>query len=200
MIDFGIIANVDSGAPESNHKPNAKAPSQNTQMQAESFEVQTAQCYVENLIIDFAWDALHADHGPITKGSPVSTDVLRDAWFTFKINKGCKGELNVVSFQWTSKSISQPYQQQYTDWLTRHISSKLTQGTRIWCCTEHKRHEQFLYRAHPAYRGHIQGQDWAIIDWSGDSNKESNKRVFIPGQIVLSPWKILYLTPEYARS
>ena len=52
MIDFGVIANVDSGPPESNHKPNAKAPSQHTQMRAESFEVQTAQRYVENLIID----------------------------------------------------------------------------------------------------------------------------------------------------
>jgi hypothetical protein len=30
MVDFGVIANVDSGPPESNHKPNAKAPSQHT--------------------------------------------------------------------------------------------------------------------------------------------------------------------------
>jgi hypothetical protein len=40
MVDFGIITNVDSRPPESNHKPHAKAPSQHTQMQAESFEVQ----------------------------------------------------------------------------------------------------------------------------------------------------------------
>jgi hypothetical protein len=38
MIDLGVIAaNVDSGAPGSNHKPNAKAPSQHTKMRAESF-------------------------------------------------------------------------------------------------------------------------------------------------------------------
>jgi hypothetical protein len=30
MVDFGVIANVDSGPPESNHKPNAKAPSKHT--------------------------------------------------------------------------------------------------------------------------------------------------------------------------
>jgi hypothetical protein len=30
MVDFGVIANVDSGPPESNPKPNAKAPSQHT--------------------------------------------------------------------------------------------------------------------------------------------------------------------------
>jgi hypothetical protein len=48
-------------------------------MQAESFEVQTAQPYIKNLIIGFAANALHVDHGPITKGSPVRTDVLRGA-------------------------------------------------------------------------------------------------------------------------
>jgi hypothetical protein len=41
MIDFGVMANVDSGPPESNHESNAKAPSQRTQMQMESFEIQT---------------------------------------------------------------------------------------------------------------------------------------------------------------
>jgi hypothetical protein len=184
MIDFGVIANVDSGAPESNHKPNAKAPSQHTQMRAESFEVQTAQRYVENLIIDFAADALHVDHGPVTNGGPASTEVLRGARFTFEIQEGPGGDLNVVHFGWNSKSITQPYPQQYTDWLTRHIFSKLQQGTRVRGCTEHKRHEQFLYRAHPAYRGHNQWHDWAIIDWSGDCDGESNERVFIPGQIV----------------
>lgn len=184
MIDFGVIANVDSGAPESNHKPNAKAPSQRTQMRAESFEVQTAQRYVENLIIDFASDALHVDQARITNGCPASPDVLRGARFSFEIDEGCDGDRNAVAFQWTSKSISEPYHQQYTDWLTRHIFSKLTPGTRIWGCTEHKRHDQFLYRAHPAYRGHNQWHDWALIDWSGDSDEASAERVIIPGQIV----------------
>ncbi len=184
MIDFGVIANVDSGAPESNHKPNAKAPSQRTQMRAESFEVQTAQRYVENLIIDFASDALHVDQARITNGCPASPDVLRGARFSFEIDEGCDGDRNAVAFQWTSKSISEPYHQQYTDWLTRHIFSKLTPGTRIWGCTEHKRHDQFLYRAHPAYRGHNQWHDWALIDLSGDSDEASAERVIIPGQIV----------------
>jgi hypothetical protein len=81
MVDFGVIANVDSGPPESNHKPNAKAPSQHTQMRAESFEVQTAQRYVENLIIDFAADALHIDDTPATKAAIFAPDVLRGARF-----------------------------------------------------------------------------------------------------------------------
>jgi hypothetical protein len=69
MVDFGVITNVDSGPPESNHKPNAKAPGQHTQMLAESFEVQTAQRYVENLIIYFAADALHIDDTPASKAA-----------------------------------------------------------------------------------------------------------------------------------
>jgi hypothetical protein len=57
LVDFSVIANVDSGPPESSPKPNVKAPSQHTDMQAASLEVHTAQRYVENLIIAFAADA-----------------------------------------------------------------------------------------------------------------------------------------------
>ena len=117
MVDFGVIANVDSGPPESNHKPNAKAPSQHTQRQAESFEVQTVQWYIENLIIDFAADALHIDNTPATIAAIFVPDLLRGARFVFEVSEGYKGDINVVSFEWKSKAISEPYHQQYTDWL-----------------------------------------------------------------------------------
>jgi hypothetical protein len=184
MVDFGVIANVDSGPPESNHKPNAKAPSQHTQIRAESFEVQTAQRYVENLIIDFAADALHIDDTPATKAAILAPSVLRSAQFVFEISEGCKGDVNAVSFEWKSKAISEPYHQQYTDWLTRHVFSKLTPGTRVRGCTEHKRHDKFLFRAHPSYRGHNQWHDWATFDWSGGNIEQDDDRVCIPGQIV----------------
>jgi hypothetical protein len=119
MVDFDVITNVDSGPPESNHKPNAKAPSQHTQMRAESFEVQTAQRYVENLIIDFAADALHKDDTPSAKAAILAPRVLRGARSVFEISEGCEGDINVVSFEWKSKeAISEPHHQQYTDWLT----------------------------------------------------------------------------------
>jgi hypothetical protein len=184
MVDFGVIANVDSGPPESNHKPNAKAPSQHTQMRAESFEVQTAKRYVENLIIDFAADALHIDDTPAVKPAIFAPDLLRGARFVFEVSEGCEGNVNVVSFEWKSKAISEPYNQQYTDWLTRHVFSKLTPGTRVQGCTEHKRHNQFLFRAHPSYRGHNQWHDWATFDWSGGNIEQDDDRVCIPGQIV----------------
>jgi hypothetical protein len=137
MVDFGVITNVDSGPPESNHKPNAKAPSQHTQMQAQSFEVQTAQGYVENLIIDFAADALHIEETPAAKPTIFAPAVLRGDRFVFEVSEGCEGDINVVSFEWKSKAISERYNRQYTDWLTQHVFSKLTPGTRVRGCTEH---------------------------------------------------------------
>jgi hypothetical protein len=97
MVDFGVIANVDSGPPESNHKPNAKAPSQRTHMRAaECFEVQTAQRYVLNLSIDFAADGLHIDNTPASKAAIFAPDIFRGARFVFEISEGCKGDINVV--------------------------------------------------------------------------------------------------------
>jgi hypothetical protein len=90
-------------------------------MQVESFEVQTAQRYVENLIIDFAADALHIDNTPATKAAILAPDVLRGVQFVFEFSEGCEGDINVMSFEWKSKAISEPYHQQYTDWLTRNV-------------------------------------------------------------------------------
>ena len=63
---------------------------------------------------------------------------------------------------------------------------KLTPGTRVNGCTEHKQHGQFLYRAHPCYRGHNQWHDWAsFVDWSnGSEDMMDDAPVLIPGQIV----------------
>jgi hypothetical protein len=73
---------------------------------------------VENLIIDFAADALHIDNTPGIKAAILAPSVLRGARFVFEISEGCEGYINVVSFEWKSKAISEPYHQQYTDWLT----------------------------------------------------------------------------------
>jgi hypothetical protein len=78
-------------------------------MRAESFEVQTAQRHVENLIIDFAADILRIDDTPASKAAIFASSVLRGARFVFEISEGCKGDINVVSFEWKSKAISEPY-------------------------------------------------------------------------------------------
>jgi hypothetical protein len=57
-------------------------------MRADSFEVQTTQRYVENLIIDFAADALHIDDTPASKPVIFAPDGLRGARFVFEISEG----------------------------------------------------------------------------------------------------------------
>jgi hypothetical protein len=64
------------------------------------------------------------------------------------------------------------------------IFSKLTPGTRVRGCTEHKCHDKFLFRAHPSYRGHNQWHDWATFDWSGGNIDLKDDRVCFSGQIV----------------
>jgi hypothetical protein len=64
------------------------------------------------------------------------------------------------------------------------VLSKLTLGTRVRGCTEHKRHDKLLFHAHPSYRGHNQWHDWATFDWSGGNIEQDDDRVCIPGQIV----------------
>jgi hypothetical protein len=108
MVDFGVIANVDSGPPEFNHKPNAKAPSQHTQMRAASFKVQTAHRYVKKLIIDFAADALHIDDTPASKAAIFAPSVLRGAPFLFEISEGCEVDINVVRLKGNPKPSQNP--------------------------------------------------------------------------------------------
>jgi hypothetical protein len=67
---------------------------------------------VENLIIDFAADALHIDDTPASKAAIFALDVLRGARFVFEISEGCEGDINVVPFERKSKAISEPYHQQ----------------------------------------------------------------------------------------
>ena len=51
-------------------------------------------------------------------------------------------------------------------------------------CSEHKRNDQYLFCAHPAYRSHKQWHDWALFDWSVDDD-DTDEPVCIPGQIIM---------------
>jgi hypothetical protein len=58
QLDFGVTSNVDTGPKESNHKCNAKKPSGQTQIRADTFELQTSRRYIETLILDKAVSTL----------------------------------------------------------------------------------------------------------------------------------------------
>jgi hypothetical protein len=50
QLDFGVTSNVDTGPIEDNHKFDAKKASGQTQGCADTFELQTSHCYINNLI------------------------------------------------------------------------------------------------------------------------------------------------------
>ena len=56
MLQFGSMANYDSGIGESHHKVFAKKPAKNTQRRKKDFEKQTAIRVIENIAIDRAYD------------------------------------------------------------------------------------------------------------------------------------------------
>ena len=117
---------------------------------------------------------------------------MQGARFQFQVDEGPTGDHNIVSFQWRSKSIQELYPKRYTTWLIQHFFSQLADGTVVHGCTEHKRQEKFLFRAHPAYRGHQQWYDWAVFDWVEPLEVDNEDPVRVPGQIIF----FLELTDE----
>ena len=119
------MPNVDTGPSESNHKGNAKDPCKHTQMRAETVEEQTANRYIENLIINWASDVfdivVRGSLKAVVKSKPQSGLGLKGARFLFTITEGTKGHNNAVGFQWLSRDIHQAYPRRYSDWLTCHL-------------------------------------------------------------------------------
>ena len=148
----------DSGAPESNHKGNAKDPGNHTQKRAELLEIQTAWRCTENLWLDWACSRLLVEDVVVKKTPTVS--ILNGACFNYHIG------LEEATFKWRSKSIYETYPKRYTKWLIRHVFGQLPIGSQVRGCSEHKRNGSYLFRAHPAYRSHKQWHGWALFDWS----------------------------------
>ena len=168
MLDFGVMPNVDTGPCESNHKSNAKEPSKHTQLRAEAIEVQTAHRYIENLVMEYAATQLDINTDSIPLSCTTASSVLlRGAHFYFDLQAGPMGVANKVTFGWKSNTLEAAYPIQYMQWLTRHLFSKLPPGTQIQGCTEHKRDNKYIFRAHPSYRGQAMWHDWALFNWGG---------------------------------
>lgn len=69
----------------------------------------------------------------------------------------------------------------------RHLFSKLPDGTVVEGCTEHTRADQYLFRAHPAFRSERPWHDWALFKWTAESLAEEHEEeeLLIPAQIIL---------------
>ena len=60
----------------------------------------------------------------------------------------------------------------------RHLFSKLPEGTVVQGCTEHTRADQYLFRAHPAFRSECPWHDWALFKWTAESLAEEHEEEF----------------------
>ena len=181
ILASGVPANTHGGPIEEHHKDTGKKTGQHTSRDASTFEIQTSIRYIENLIIDTVAYLMEILTEPLKKQTQQENG-LRGARFNFKVTVGENGIQNVVSFKWVSKCNFEKYPKQYRDWLARHLLCKLAPDSVVHGCTEQKRQGEFLFRAHPAYRGCYKWHDWALFQWSNRNNQD--EPLLIPAQII----------------
>ncbi len=148
QVEFGVTSNVDSGPMESNHKPNAKRPCFRTQRRASSFEQQTSYRYVEDVIVDYAYDRMRQNYPvDVFKTSAVPKDpqnmehLLLAAKYTVNITRsGLNQEVPTATFKWDERHIVETsYHPRHFEWLCSMLSPEVGQSIKFRGCTEHKR-------------------------------------------------------------
>jgi hypothetical protein len=184
QLDFGVTANVDTGPMESNHKCNAKKPSGQTQRRADTIELQTSKRYIDNLILDKAASTLEETHPPSTFEKILP--LLVGAKFTIEMSSCQDDNMSPdATIVWDkTHRIETSYHPRYLEWLCGNILAELGPDAPIRGCTEHKRKtpsgDQYIFRAHPSWRGDGSWHDWALFAWT----EADGTLLYIPGHII----------------
>jgi hypothetical protein len=188
QLDFGAASNVDTGPMESNHKCNAKKPSGQTQRRADTFELQTSRCYIENLILDKAVSTLEETYllSIIEKLVPPLVGAKFSIQFTNNRDDDLLLDATII---WDkSHCIETSYHPRFLGWLCSNVLAVLGQDVPIRGCTEHKPRtptgDKFFFRAHPSWRSGRSWHDWALFSWTDTDGTP----VRIPGQIITFLW------------
>lgn len=168
MLRKGSPLNSDSGPGETAHKVMAKQPGKNTQRHVNTFEIQSARRYVENLVIDRAANAYLPEL--IAPNIP-SDDYIGGNKFIIHCTRRPTRGYDITS---SNDDIIGLYSAELLRFIAKHISNLAIENA-IECFTEHKRND-ITFRAHPNYRGN-KWHDWAMFQWDED--------VLIPGEIKL---------------
>ena len=189
-LDLGVTSNFDTGPMESNHKINAKNPSKRTQMRAEGFEEGTAHRYIEDLVIDVASHELSRVLPVISKdcSNPSAlVSLLQGAKYTIAFGDVTPDNLRAANFTltWDKRHVvATGYDCKQMEWLANHLLVDLGALATVRGCTEHTRENtrggRYIFRAHPAFRGGESWHDWALFQWTTDSDNVQ----LIPGHIV----------------
>jgi hypothetical protein len=186
ILDFGVTANIDTGPAESNHKKNAVQPCRLTQKRAETFEVQTARRYFENVVLDFAGACLDRK-GTVAYQNKTYIDRrnpnLRGSRYSLCLEVPEGQARTAIVATWDKRTANNThYPSRYLDWLGRNVLKLIgIEDSTVEGCTEHKRNN-VIFRGHPAYRGSRSWYDWALFQW--ESPEVDGQNQYVPGHII----------------
>jgi hypothetical protein len=186
ILDFGVPQNMNSAFAESAHIQTSKVTAQNTQRRPDTFTLQAAERYVENLGIarghmelELATDIpIHNNRNPPKEDIICSRQFL--IWKDERLSTQCrylqwkKSTADLTSVQ-VGKLEEVGMNETIKDLLVKHCLSKV-QPSQLHCFTDYKPENHFpdsngedagqIYRANPCYMGKP-WYDHAMITWHG---------------------------------
>lgn len=189
----GNHKNVHSGPQEHNHIPLKKA-AKHTQLNKKKLDIQTGHRLVERLVIQRAYNLVTTNDAlsnpTNSKHRDENTQASKGTYrFTSDATTGV-GMVN-ASFHWMSTKHDNlvPLHQDdiirtlITTLFTAYASPAVTPNgattLEIPFFTEYARND-FIYRAHPNYRGEGAYYDWAMINWYVGDNPETGEALHRP--------------------
>jgi Plavaka transposase len=185
----GSHKNVHSGPQEHNHIPLKKA-AKHTQLNKKKLDIQTGHRVVERLIIQRAYDMVSTEVANMSGVLPQLSAVQRASKGTYRfISDNSTGAGHVTaSFHWkrTKHDGLVPLHQDHIirTILTTLFTAYATPSTaligatmlEIPFFTEYSRND-FIYRAHPNYRGDGPYYDWARVNWYIGDDPETGEEI-----------------------
>ena len=180
MLRFGSMSNYDSSIGELHHKDFAKKPSKNTQRRKEIFELQTANCQINNLTIDRAYDFVYPGARYETKNTENEPTMNKNNILEFcdKIN-------NIVytNGSKTSRPLCNWNDQIFMDQLVNECRDAINMGNLkapIQFFTQYNRNG-IIYRADPQFhkKSKQPWYDWVKVNWGEDNNNSCPAKLLI---------------------
>ena len=167
ILNFGVPEVMNSSYAESAHISISKVTTRNTQKRQETFTLQAAMRYIENL-------AIRKCASSISNMSPTPMVIPRNHCLQgkrFSLEEDIDGLIICKRNASKKKKAEDPSPEDYH--LTSHVSTSLAKYVLphvtpriLYCHTEYKSADGQIYRAHPCYHDKP-WFDYALVDWHG---------------------------------
>ena len=167
MLDHGVPSNVNSTYAESAHIELAKVTSRRTQKRYDTFVLQSANRYIEDLTITRAIAAITESSNDIINRTPRpghDQDKLCGRRFTLK--KSLEGYQTINWHSGQPKGWIDPIPYHVLDFLLRWCAP-LVPNNHVVCHTEASSSDGQCYRAHPCYLNGKPWYDHCFVTWAG---------------------------------